>query len=153
MPLNERFVRWQSQTITQLSFSISLFTGYSVAALGFSMTLLRESSFTPKGFYAHLYLFSIAVLGLSILLGVFATVTRLLDFRATTYKIDRRRDRRKASSSEITNIDKDITEIGGRIRCLGKATWRLFWGLLITFFVGISTLAISLLSVYSSKFL
>ncbi|NJL20985.1 MAG: hypothetical protein HC895_09435 [Leptolyngbyaceae cyanobacterium SM1_3_5] len=75
---------------------INLFTGYAVAALGFSVSLLKEASFTPKNLYAYLYLASIFLFGISILLGSVATVTRLLDFQATAQKIKHRRDRAKA---------------------------------------------------------
>jgi hypothetical protein len=67
MSLDQRFTRWQTQTIVQLSFAINLFVGLSVATLGFGVSLLRQQSFSPTSCYAMLYLVSLALLGVSVL--------------------------------------------------------------------------------------
>lgn len=56
---NERFVRWQGQTMAQLSTALSLLSGLSVAGLGFLFSLLREKDFLPTGFFALLLLCSL----------------------------------------------------------------------------------------------
>jgi len=142
--LNQRFVRWQTQTIAQLSFAINLFAGLSVAALGFGVSFLREMSFSPSRCYAVLYLASLAFLGVSVLCGIGATVTRLLDFRATTRTVRLRQTDPKS---------EEIAVVGDEAKGLGKATWRLFWALLGAFLIGIAGLTISLISVYGSTFL
>jgi hypothetical protein len=142
--LNQRFVRWQSQAAAQLSFAINLFAALSVAALSFSVLYLREASFTPTRCYAVLYLASVALLAVSVLCAIAATVTRLLDFRATAQKVRLRQT--NATSTELAVA-------GDHAKGLGKATWRLFWALLATFLLGIAALTISLFSVYGSLFL
>lgn len=144
MSLSQRFVRWQAQTIAQLSFAINLFAGLAVAALGFGVSFLREQSFTPDRCYAVAYLGSLVLLGASVLCGVAATVTRLLDFRATAKTV---RLRQKDATST------DIAVAGDEAKGLGKATWRLFWALLATFLLGIAGLTVALFHVYGSAFL
>lgn len=144
MSLDERYARWRLQTIAQLSFAINLFAGLSVAGLGFAVAYLREPLFTPTPCYAVLYLASLSSLGISALCAVAATVTRLLDFRATARKVRLRQ----------TNANPDyIAAAGDPTMGLGKATWRLFWILLATFVLGIAGVTVSLFSVYGSTFL
>ncbi len=144
MAVNQRFVRWQTQTITQLSFAINLFAGLSVATLGFGVSFLREASFSPTRGYAIVYLIAIALLCVSVFFGIAATVTRLLDFRATAHKV--RLYRTEPTSDEIAAVGDEATG-------LGKATWRFFWGLLSTFLVGTAGVIVSLFSVYGAGFL
>lgn len=144
MSLDRRFIRWQTQTIAQLSFAINLFAGLSVAALGFGVSFLREQSFSPNRCYAVAYLASLALLGISTLCGIAATVTRLLDFRATARTVRLRQT--DASTAGIAFA-------GDEAKVLGKATWRLFWALLVTFLLGVSALTLALFSVYGSGFL
>lgn len=144
MPLDQRFIRWQSQTIAQLTFAINLFAGLSVAAFGVGVSLMREPSFSPSPCYALVYLGSLAFLGISTLTGVAATLTRLLDFRATARTV---RLRQKVGTPT------DVAFAGDEAKALGKATWRFFWALLLTFLLGIGGLTIVLFSVYGSEFL
>lgn len=144
MSLSGRFIRWQKQTIRQLSFAINLFAGLSVACLGFGVSFLREASFSPSQGYAILYLVSIVFLGVSVLCGVAATVTRLLDFRATAKKLRQR----QADSSMV-----EIAVSDAEAKALGKATWRLFWILLGAWLMGVAGLLVSFFSVYGTAFL
>jgi hypothetical protein len=144
VPRAERYVRWQAQAIGQLSFAINLFCGFSVAALGFAVSLFREPSFTPNRCYAILFLLSFGLLSLSVVLGVSAVTTRLIDFRLTARKI--RLAQREASSEEIEAV-------GAETKCLGKATWGLFWLLLGSLVLGVAGVVVSVFSVYASRFL
>ena len=50
MPTGEprgSFVRWQSTTIAQLTYAINLVLAFSIAALGFQVSLLLRNTFTP----------------------------------------------------------------------------------------------------------
>ncbi len=144
MSLDERFVRWQKQAVKQLSTAINLFSGLSVAALGFSVVFIRENSFTPSKCYAVLYLLSIALFGVSTVCGAAASITRLLDLRATARRVRLRK---------TDPASPEIDYAGDEAKGLGKATWRLFWWAIGTFFCGVWALAISLFSVFGAAFL
>ncbi|ENC9782875.1 hypothetical protein L4Z64_000942 [Pseudomonas aeruginosa] len=121
---NERFVRWQGQTISQLSTALALFSGLSVGGLGFLFSLLRDASFKPTGILALLFLLAILSLLVASTSGSAAVVTRLLDFRLTAQKL------RKTNNEPLTLFGTDAS-------WYGKATWILFWILLVSFTIGI----------------
>lgn len=133
-----RYARWQSQAIAQLSFAINLLLGLSVGALGFVVALLRDTAFTPSRFYATLFLAASVLLGIATACGLGAVVTRLLDFRYTTQKI--RKMQTGGSSAETDELYSDA-------RALGSATWRLFWALAVCFVLGVAALVVSAFSV------
>lgn len=87
---NERYVRWQDYRIGLFSFAINLFLSFAVAALGFYLTLIKDSGFNPpigSGYLLRQSLFSLIA---SIFFGGFATCSRLLDFRCTVLKIGKK---------------------------------------------------------------
>jgi len=144
MSADDRYVRWQSQAIAQLSFAINLFATLSVGALGFGVSLLRDVSFHPTGINACAFLLSLVVLLVSALIGVSAVITRLIDFKRTAHKI---RLAQKGAPAE------EIEAVGAETKKLGKATWCLFWLLLVSFGLGVAGLVVSVFSVYASRFL
>lgn len=121
---NERFVRWQGQTISQLSTALALFSGLSVGALGFLFSLLQDTSFKPTGILALLFCIAFLSLLVASISGSAAVVTRLLDFRLTAQKL------RKTNNEPLTLFGTDASRYG-------KATWILFWALLVSFTIGI----------------
>lgn len=121
---NERFVRWQGQTISQLSTALALFSGLSVGALGFLFSLLQDTSFKPTGILALLFCIAFLSLLVASISGSAAVVTRLLDFRLTAQKL------RKTNNDPLTLFGTDASRYG-------KATWILFWVLLVSFTIGI----------------
>ncbi|MGV2459727.1 UNVERIFIED_CONTAM: hypothetical protein QO022_14430 [Pseudomonas aeruginosa] len=121
---NERFVRWQEQTISQLSTALALFSGLSVGALGFLFSLLQDTSFKPTGILALLFCIAFLSLLVASISGSAAVVTRLLDFRLTAQKL------RKTNNDPLTLFGTDASRYG-------KATWILFWVLLVSFTIGI----------------
>lgn len=133
---NERFVRWQSQTMAQLSTALSLLSGLAVAGLGFLFSLLREQGFAPTGYYALFYLATLAAFFVASLAGITAVITRLLDFRLTARKV------RNGST------DEPLTMFGTTASGYGKATWRLFWALVVSFTVGVLAGAAAISHVY-----
>ena len=101
----ERYIRWQNNRITQLSFSINLFLGFSVASLAFVINLLLT---TAKG---NVVLKCVLIIwAVSACAGCIATVSRLLDFRYTALKI-------KSPNRYNTFLSTH----------LGKVTWGMFW--------------------------
>ncbi len=111
----ERYVRWQNYRIQQLSFSIHLFLGFSVASLAYVINL----KLTLSDQNIDLLVSIIKWWSLSAGLGCLATIGRLLDFRYTARKI----------------------KFGGKLNAfmakkLGSVAWASFWGQLLTYVWG-----------------
>lgn len=111
----ERYVRWQNHRIAQLSFSINLFLGFSVASLAYLINLKLSS----ENQHQELLTYSIKWWSWSAALGCIATVSRLLDFRYTAKKI-------KNGGAFNSFMAK----------WLGPATWSAFWAQLPTYVTG-----------------
>lgn len=122
------FVRWQSITITQLTYSVNLILGLAVAALGFQVVLLLNERFLPDGWQKCAFGASMLTLLLSIGLGIWCVINRLRDFRATT---------RAARLREDGKPDNDIQPYRDLYKKLRESTWGLFWWQIGTFGVGI----------------
>lgn len=90
---------------SQLSFSINLFLGFSVASLAYVTNLLLNSA---KGNAVLEYV--LIIWALSAVAGCIATVSRLLDFRYTAAKI------------KSPNCCNEFLAA-----YLGKVTWGMFW--------------------------
>lgn len=79
----ERYVRWQSYRITQMSFTINLFISFSVASIAYAINLKFKSiphGNIPLDITIFLWAFSAAI-------GVLSSISRLLDYRYTAKKI------------------------------------------------------------------
>lgn len=74
----ERYARWQNHRVSQLSFSINLFLGFSVASLAYVINLLLTSAKGDAVLECVLIIWA-----LSASAGCIATISRLLDFRYT----------------------------------------------------------------------
>jgi hypothetical protein len=122
---NEPYTRWQGFRISQLSVCISLFLGFAVATLGFSINLLIQPSYPITARFAKILFFFSLVCGLlSVLLGSVGCLTRLADFRKTA-KVSRHRSDPKMKA-EVDRWRDDYMR-------LGRWTWGLFKGQLTTF--------------------
>lgn len=131
MPRDEpkgSFVRWQSTTIAQLTYSVNLILGLAIAALGFQVALLLNEKFDPTGWQKCAFGASMLTLLLSIGLGIWCVINRLRDFRATTKAARLREDGR---------VEDDIQPYRDLYKKLGERTWCLFWWQIGTFGVGI----------------
>lgn len=127
-------IRWQAITISQLSYSINLFLTFTVAALGFCMSLLSNDNFTPDSWKICAFYLSIVLFLTSGGFGIWCTINRLRDFRATA-KIARIRGK-KDKETEIQNL-RSLTAN------LGKKTWGIFWCQIGTLCAGIFLLVLS----------
>jgi hypothetical protein len=132
---DERFIRWQGNTLAQFSTALSLLSGLALAGLGFLFSLLRDPKFAPTGCYAALFLLALAGFFVAAAAGVLAVITRLLDFRLTARKVR-------------NNPNEPLTIFGTDSSGYGKVTWRLFWVLLISFGVAVVCSVIVLSRVY-----
>lgn len=131
----DRFIRWQKTANDQLGYAMNLILTLSVASLGFALSLLRDSNFSPGCTARCTLLFAFLTLGLSAACGVFGTITRVRDFRGTARRASSRPD--KPSKSYLDD--------------LGRLTWAFFYSELLTFLLGAVLLALTLLLTYGNK--
>jgi hypothetical protein len=138
------FVRWQSITIAQLTYSVNLILGLAVAALGFQVALLLNDKFNPIAWQKCAFFVSMFLLVLSIAMGILCVINRLRDFRATT-KAARMREERKPG--------ENIQPYRVLYKKLGEKTWSLFWWQIGTFGVGIVFMILGVWASISQKLL
>lgn len=135
----ERYVRWQNYRITHLSFSINLFLTFGVAALGFSIALLRDANFALPMGKGYLLSRSIYWLSGSVILGTTATLCRLWDFRCTALKIRKKFSGFRHSTAVFL------------ARWLGGVSWSLFLLQLASLACGVWMLISAVLLAYADK--
>lgn len=133
----EKHIRWQGIALTQLGYSINLILTFSLAVIGFGVSLWSNE-------WKHhicfcFYSVALISLFLSIIFGLGCTITRLYDFRKTREinKLKRRVVYSPTTSAKIGELRKCTKE-------LGKWTWDLFRFQLGSFFLGFISLAISI---------
>jgi len=131
----DRFQRWQKMTLDQMGYALNLFLTLTVAALGYWSFLLKDPSFRPSPAAGGFMIAAVIALGISALVGLSSVINRLSDFRSTA--------RRARENPEAP--DK------AELRLRGRVTWRLFYGQIASFAIGIATIAIALLLTYGSK--
>ncbi len=131
----EKCVRWRKIAIDQLGYSINLTLTFTVAALGFALTLLKEDSFRPVGGAKCLMLATFIALLLSVIFGYCCTLYRLRDFRGTA--------RRACNHPEAPAKDE--------LRDIGKRSLTLFKIQVVAFAIGIGSLTFSLALTYGWK--
>ena len=139
---DEKFVRWQGITISQLSYSINLILTFSVAAIGFGVTLLLNDNFKPTSSQSCIFSISMLLLLASGAFGIWCTINRLRDFRATAKITNlKRKDGNKDKLSELRTLSNK----------LGKKTWGIFWWQIGTFTSGILLLVLSVVFTAGNK--
>lgn len=142
---NERsgsFVRWQAIFIAQLTFAVNITLGLAGASLAFGANLVIKEGFQPSGWTVWMFPGSLAVLLVSMGLGVWCVISRLLDFR-TTMEAARRR--------ETGAPEAEIKPLRDRYVRLGNQTWRLFWCQIATFVVGVFLMVSSVIGAVWSR--
>jgi hypothetical protein len=146
------FVRWQSITIGQLTYAINLILSFSVATLGFQVTLLLSDKFNPVSWQKCAFSLSLALLAASLVFGVWVVINRLRDFR-TTMKAAREREKLERKGAREEEIEKEIEPYRVLSRKLGERTWCLFWWQVGTFSAGVFFTVLSVLASVSRKLL
>lgn len=136
------FVRWQAITIGQLTYAINLILGFSVATLGFQVTLLLREDFTPIAWEKCAFGISLLLLVASVAFGIVVVINRLRAFRATMRTARARANRE--SESVVEGYRQQYRKLDGR-------SWCLFWWQIGTFAGGISLTMLSLFAVASHK--
>jgi hypothetical protein len=127
----ESYLRWQEISQAQLGYAINLMMTLSGAALAFAVKEKLDGTVKASGCRWVLALFC---LGSSVLLAIFANVTRAWDFRIT-----------RRAARERMKDGKDHEKLHDTAECLGTCTWAFFTVQAGTFFLGVILLAWSLL--------
>lgn len=141
-PINESFIRWQTITLSQMTYAVNLILGFAVAVLGFQMTVLLNKD-SPLSYCQKCVLSGgIISIGISVVLGIVVVINRLRDFRAT---MNAARLREDESNSEALEAQRIL------YRRLGVRTWRLFWCQIGAFGLGIVITMFAVLSILLLK--
>lgn len=138
----ERFIRWQAILRDQLTFLNSLLLTISIGIIGFVFSSLTNIDFNPIYCQKLFLTIGLVLIFLSIVLGLSASFSRLIDYRTTTKKI----------KNEIDGEGKVVLEELKRLMKLyGKTTWFLFYSQVVFVTLGIINLMISFILIYSDK--
>lgn len=137
--LNEKFIRWQGITIEQLKVAVNLILALAIASFGFSVSYLNKENFIPVCCVKLFFTFGLLFLLISILLGIWVTVNRLIDCRKTAQIA------RKNSKGE------NVKELREETSFHSDLTWTLFWLQLIFFACGVISEIISFSLFYCNK--
>lgn len=139
--VSDRYIRWQSYTISQLTFALNLFFGMSVGSLVFAFTLIKDKDFVLSGCPKLIFQIALISLCVAVLASCGAVVSRLLDFRFTAKRIRLN----ETANNEESGVYKY------RYKILGQLTWRLFWLQLLTVGIGLVGLIGGVLVGYGSR--
>jgi len=151
--------RWADQRRSQFGITIALFTALSGAGLGFCGSLLTGTAVLggdpgyaflwsfPCGHRTFWFLTSSLAFAIAFMLGILATVTRLLDFRLTASLPDKRLARRKNKKFGCLSIP--ATKSWCRI--LGSFTWSFCWLQLSILFIGIACIAVTAFYIHQQR--
>lgn len=137
---NGSFIRWQKITIEQLTYSINLILGLSVAILGFQIDILFNDYPIFQKIQKCLYGTSAVVITMSVLFGLWCVCNRLLDFRETMHIA---RDKEQGML---------LAKTRALIKKHGRKTWCLFWLQIIAFGIGILLMIVSITPLISGIF-
>jgi len=137
----ESFIRWQAVLREQLTFASNLLLTFSVATLGYCLSLLQKDSELSVSAQRLEFLAAISQAS-SLVLGTILVVNRLRDFRLAT-KIARRR--------EEGATDAQLAEDRTKAKKLGGRTWCLLWLQAGTFAIGAVLVAAGVLMTVAAR--
>ena len=124
----ESFIRWQNITIQQFGYALNLILTFSVATLGFQVSILLNNEFQFTCYQKYMLLTSMFFLFVSIIAGLACVYNRLIDFRITA-KIANLREN-SATAQQLGTFRKEVKK-------RGKLSWQLFYCQICTFGIGI----------------
>lgn len=142
MKKRDRFIRWQGVLREHVTFLNNLLLAISVGVVGFCISLLSQDNFSPFCYTKFLFTFGLGVTFISILLGLWTALNRLLDFRKTVEKIKK--------ELEGSHSD-DLVETKKLMEIYGKRTWYLFYLQIGTLFVGVLLLILAFGGIFYTK--
>jgi len=140
----DAFIRWQGIAITQMTYAVNLVLGFSVAALGFAVSLLLRSDFVPVSGQKCAFAVGIFSLLVSVALGLWCVINRLRDFRETASI---------ARQVQQGGSDSNIGQLRARSESMGILTWRLLWWQIVSFAIAVLTIVIGVSGAIASKLL
>jgi len=105
---------------------INLILGFSVATLGFQVTLLLSNNFNPVSWQKCTFSLSLLLLVASVSFGISVVINRLRDFRATQQPLEKKKNsrQRKILSSTEFSTGNWVKSLG---LCSGGRLELLVW--------------------------
>lgn len=146
----ESSIRWTGIAITQLGYAINLILTFSTASLGFALSLLKDKAFSPTSNAQKLFDIALLALGLSIVIGIACVFNRLKDFRASR-AIATEREKLEDKGTPRDEINEALRALRRENKDRGENTWRWFRWQASTFGIGIASLVLSFVIMYSVK--
>lgn len=151
MPHSEgSFIRWQSTAITQMGYAVNLILTLATASLGFTLQSVKDHSFTSGCWDKCCVVLAGLCLLVSVGLGIWCVINRLIDFRKTK-DIARVRETLGSADPDRTDIQKRLDERREETKRLGRRTWVIFWWQVGTFGAGVLLLVIAVAIAYSAQ--
>ena len=122
---NTRNIFWTDKAITQLGYSINLFTTVGISLLGYIVVNRDEfpsfdfSCGAKFSLLLTIYIFAILTLGFSVFFGFVSILSRLLDFRITRHlALTRKRCLTKKNNISLNeNKVTDLIDIADSRKC------------------------------------
>lgn len=135
------FIRWQDISIRQLGFTTNLVLTIDIAIVGFVMSKIIDPLFILPCNGKALFTIGLFILSLCFIAGIVINITRLYDYRLTA----------KTARKRTTDPNAQLDELRQTTKNLGTATWILLLIQLSLFGLGLVTVFLSFLIIYSNK--
>jgi hypothetical protein len=148
----ESFTRWQSITIEQLTYAVGLILGFATASLGFALSIIKDSGYSPGRWSKAFMLASGVLLISSICTGSWCVLNRLKDFRKTSC-IARDREDWCRQGMSLDDINRKLETRRSETKRIGEISWILFYSQIVTFVTGVAALIASFVAAYHTKIL
>jgi hypothetical protein len=149
--MEAHFVRWQGIAIAQLGYAVNLILALATATLGFVVSLLKDKEFIPSCWSKCFIVLSSLCLLVSMGLGVWCVINRLLDFRNTKDNARDRETMRTVHSEGREELQRKREKRQDETDKLRRRTWTLLWWQMRTFGIGVLALVIAVAIVYNAK--
>lgn len=146
----ESSIRWTGIAITQIGYAINLILTFSTASLGFALSLLRDKDFSPMSAAQRLFDIALLSLGISIVIGIACVFNRLKDFRASR-AIATEREKLEDKGTPNDKINEELRTLRRENKDRGENTWKWLRWQASAFGLGIASLVLSFLVMYSVK--
>lgn len=122
---DNRFVRWQQLSISEMGKTVSLFLGISFATIGFVVSQITSADFSFRNYWdSFFFSFGSVVLFVHIVVSLVLTLNRLKDFKLTA-KIAKASEK-GCSGSIITYLREESKKLGDKTWCLFNSSLWLF---------------------------
>lgn len=136
--------RWDDNRRSQFGLTQATLVTLAGGGLGFCGNLLTKGTPRFGDFATTLFIWTSSAFAIALVLGIFSTCTRLIDFRLTAMIPKKRLQliQKKAVDGISISTLKCITSI------LGECTWSLLWMQLTALLAGVCLLPITLFHLF-----